>query len=124
MKQRMQPGELRNKPIILQSVTKARDAAGQMIETWSTWTGGQAGDVEPLWASVKPLSGREFWLAKEAQARATHRLNLLYQPGIQGSLFAMRAMLNDGSGRIFNFESVLNLDERNEALEIMAIEVV
>jgi SPP1 family predicted phage head-tail adaptor len=111
----MQAAELRNKPIILQQVTKAADADGQWIETWSAWTGGQAN----VWASVKPISGREFWLAKEAQARATHRLNILYQPGINTF---MRCLLNDGSGRIFHFESILNLDERNEALEILAVE--
>jgi head-tail adaptor len=124
MNHRMQPAELRNKPLWIQAVTKAADANQQQIESWAAAPGIQTDANGVVWASVKPISGREFWLARQAQARATHRINVLWQPGFVDGDFTLRAQLADGSGRIFNFESVLNVDERNEALEIMAIEVV
>jgi len=109
------PAELRNKQIVLQRRTEAPDPAGtgQLLETWS-----DVGD--PLWAKIEPLSGRKLWLARQAQARSTHEITILYRRDVEEQLLSWRARRLDG--RVLNFESALNRDSLNEELVIMAIE--
>ncbi len=70
------------------------------------------------WASIEPLSGREAWIAREQQATTTHRIRMHYRAGITP---AMRAVW---AGRTFEFTTVVNVDELNRELEIMATEVL
>lgn len=102
--------EHRNRLLHLQVRSQTQAADGQLVETWT--------DVAQVWAHIAPISGREMWLAKQAQARVTHRITILYRPGI---LPTMRATMN---GRIFHFESVTNREELNEELEILATEQI
>ena len=69
-------------------------------------------------ASIEPLEGRERWQAMQVEAEVTHRITILYRPGITS---AMRAILD---GRIFHFGSVIDKDERHEELEILATEII
>lgn len=104
------PAEKRDKLLTLQARTQTADATGQLLETWS--------DVARVWASVRPLAGRELLLAKQAQARLSHRITILYRAGITPT---MRAVMGS---RVFHFESVINRDEANEELLIEAVETV
>ena len=69
------------------------------------------------WASIEPLSGKEYWIAKEQQSLTTHKIVSRY---VKGVTTKMRAAYQ---GRIFNFTSVNNVGELNQTLEILAIEV-
>jgi SPP1 family predicted phage head-tail adaptor len=110
--QTITPPEERNKYVAIEVPQQpARsDANGQTICDWTLFC--------QCWVKIKPLSGRELWLAKQAQARVTHEITMLYQPGIDPT---MRAVLGE---RIFNFDSVRNKDEQNLELIILAIENV
>ena len=69
-------------------------------------------------ASIEPLNGRESWQAQQVEATVTHRLRILYRTGITPG---MRALFGS---RVFHFDSILNREEANEELEILATEVV
>jgi len=102
--------EHRNRRLTVQERIQTQADDGQLIETWT--------DVADVWASVKPIGGREMWLAQQAQARTTHRINILYRPGITPT---MRAVWGD---RVFQFERVINREELNLELEILATETI
>ena len=70
------------------------------------------------WALIEPLGGRELFLAKTSQDTSSHRIRMLYQPGITAR---MRAKYQ---GRVFNFTSVNNIGEQTRELEILATEVL
>lgn len=84
--------------------------------------GGGTGDTPiPLMvirAKLTPLRGNELFQAQCQMRTVTHRINLVYQGGITGKMYAT---LGD---RTFEFTSVINVDEENRELEIMAIENV
>jgi SPP1 family predicted phage head-tail adaptor len=69
-------------------------------------------------AKLTPLRGNELFQAQCQTRMVTHRLNLVYQGGITGKMYAE---LGD---RTFQFTSVINIDEENRELEIIAIEDV
>jgi len=99
----------RNKQITLQWMVQTRTEGGEVTETPL--------NVATVWAAVEPLKAREAWQAKQSQATTSHKITILYHPGITSR---MRATWD---GRVFNFESVVNVDEANRELLIMATEV-
>jgi len=104
----MQAGK-RNKHITLQSLTEAITDEGEVTETAAT--------VAKVWASIEPLSSREAWFAQQSQATTSHKITILYRPGV-----TTRHQATWG-GRTFRFDSVVNLDEANRELMITATEV-
>lgn len=70
------------------------------------------------WCSIESLAGMELWLLKAQQDKVTHRIHMLYQPGITPK---MQGIYN---GKTYNFTSVIDVDERHVKLEILATEVI
>ncbi len=100
----------RNRRIVIQSATETTTDGGEVTRSWSTFA--------TVWAEIKPLSAREAMVAQQSQATTTHKIIILYRPGITPD---MQALYN---GRTFRFDSVINLDEANRQLVITAMEVV
>lgn len=78
---------------------------------------------EPRWvqvaefhAAIEPISGREYFQAQQVQGSTTHRIRCRYRPDVK-STQQVRF-----KGRVFELQSVLNLHERGEWLEMMAVE--
>ena len=69
-----------------------------------------------VWAHVAPKTGREYDEAQKLRAETTYNVLTRYFPGITTD---MRISFRDC---VFNIESVLNIDERNEQLQIVAVE--
>lgn len=103
------PGKLIHSVAIEKKVTQ-RDTYGAEIVTWV--------EVARAWASVEPLSGREYFQAQQMQASVDYRITMNYQPGIVPT---MRVKWND---RGFNIRSVINTEERNIELILMCQEFV
>ena len=70
------------------------------------------------WASVEPISGRELLTAVQVQASITHRVRMWYQPGITPD------MLIDYNGRLMGISSIINPNDNNTELELLAEELV
>ena len=100
----------RSRRIVIQSLAQTTTDGGEVSETASTFA--------TVWAAIEPLSGREAWIAKQSQATTTHKITMLYMPGITPE---MQAVYNS---RTFKFDSVVNLDEANRHLMITATEVL
>jgi SPP1 family predicted phage head-tail adaptor len=63
----MQAGTLRNQ-VQLQRVTVAVDSHGDQTKTWAT--------LATVWASIEPLSGREFLSASQTMSDVTVRIKV------------------------------------------------
>lgn len=99
----------RSRRIVIQSLTQTITDSGEVTETATT--------CATVWAAIEPLSAREEWIAKQSQATTTHKITMLYRPGITHEMQAVY------DGRVFRFDSVVNLDEANRHLMITATEV-
>ena len=97
-----------NHMIEIQRRGQARDTVGQLKETWKN-----AGRV---WASIRPVSGREYFSASGERAEITHSIILRH-----GVTVAPRDRIKLGT-RTFNVVSVLNTGERNRYLKLMSVE--
>lgn len=69
-----------------------------------------------VWAYVAPKTGREYEEAQKLRPETTFNILTRYFPDITSD---MRILFR---GRVFYIESVLNIDERNEQLQIVAVE--
>lgn len=107
------PGEMR-KRITIQNPDVTPTAAGGTDGEEE----GTLATVCMAWAKIAPLTGSEAWRAKEQQSMTTHKINLLYQPGITSRMQALY------QGRVFNFTDVRDLGEWHRELEITATEVI
>lgn len=104
----MKIGELRHR-ITIQQLSRIPDDMGGYEEQWQ--------DVVSLWAKIEPLRGRERFVAQQAQSEVTHRVITRYYSGIKPQ---MRVVYGS---RSFDIEAVINVDEKNEWLELQCVEV-
>lgn len=103
-------GTLRHQVEIQQPVER-RDAYGGVELDWQ--------QVDIRWASVEPLSGREMWQAKQAQAKTSHHVKMR----AQDLEIDPRMRLRYGE-RVLNIDGVTNADERGIMLDILCSEDV
>lgn len=106
---RLRIGQLHHR-VTLQSASETADGGGGFTATWS--------DIATVWARIEPLSGKERMTAQQLENPLTHRITIRHRSGVDAKM-----RIKFGS-RIFNIRSVLNPDEGNEVLELMAEEGV
>lgn len=94
----------------LQRSTISRGTTGGPEETWET--------RKTVWVGIEPMSGREVFQAQQVEARVTHRLTMRYDEALA---VTAKDRLKVGS-RIFNFDRVTNVGERNRWTEVLAVE--
>ena len=100
-------GDLRHR-ITFQKPVKVPDGYKGHTVTWQ--------DVITVWASVEPLSGREYFYAHQITAEVTHRVRIRYNEKV---ITEMRIKYED---RILTIESIIDLKERREFQEILVRE--
>lgn len=89
----MQAGALRHR-VTLQRLVPVQDpATGVVNPTWAT--------LANVWASVQPLSAREFLQAAAVSSQIVARIRIRYLPGVMPS---MRILHGE---RTYNIEGVL-----------------
>lgn len=82
---------------------------GQPVDTWKVF--------KQAWASLAPVSAREFFASSGQRATVTHKIQMRY-----GSVTVRpsdRARLGD---RVFDIVSIVNENERNQTHTLMVIE--
>lgn len=94
-----------NKRIIIQTYTEAANTYGESVRTWV--------DVGTRWASVEPLTMREFINAKQLSSQIDIRFVTRYLSGIKPK---MRVVYNNEN---YNIESVINIDNKNRELQLL-----
>lgn len=75
-------------------------------------------DIATTWASINPISGKEYYSAETINSDLTHKIRLRYRRGITPD---MRILYN---GRIFYIVSVINEYEKNTILQLMCRELI
>ena len=106
----MNSGQLRHR-IIIQVATEVQAATtGEVTKTWATW--------QTVWASIEPISGREYWQAQQTHAELTHKLRIRYLPSL-----TVRHRVLFGT-RVLEINAVQNLDERNIEMVLLCREAV
>ena len=94
----------------MQSYTPARDSFGSEVEHWA--------NVVQVWASVEPLTGKEFFAAQQLNAEITFKVIMRHRPGIKPE---MRVIFG---ARVFEILAVMNTEERNKQLILLCKEVL
>ncbi len=97
---------LRNKRITIERPIETR--GGDYSDPQNEWV-----TYLELWASIEPLSGREFLLNREQQTEVTVRMRVLYFPDVTNK---MRVIYRD---KIYQIVSVIDAFESHEELELM-----
>lgn len=105
----MNTGKLRHRATI-QQLVNIDDGAGGSIETWQ--------DIATVWAAIEPLRGNERYTAQQVQSTLSHKVTIRYREGIKPQ---MRLTYK---GRVFEVESVIDVEERHQWLELLCSEVV
>lgn len=105
----MKIGELRHR-VEIQNKTVQMDELLQQSEVWATYA--------TVWASVRPIKGREYVAVKQVNAEVSVVITMRYLSGITSE---MRILFGN---RVFDIVSVINADERNRVLELMCKEEV
>ena len=108
----MRAGTLRRR-LVIQSRSTSQDTAGEAVATWTT--------VATVWADIAPISGRELVTAQAISAEISHQITLRYQAALANTK-AMAGMRAVYGGRNFNIHAVMNEDERNRMLTLLASE--
>lgn len=105
----MRSGPLRHR-VAIEQATETQDAYGEPDVTWSTF-------VE-TWASVDPITSREYFSAQRENAEITHRVRMRYRPNIT------HKMRVKWGARVFDIRSIINANSRNRSLELLCVEDV
>lgn len=105
----MFPGQQRRR-VEIQQALETRNELGEPELTWSK--------VTEAHAAIVRLRGREYFAGQQSKAEADVRITIGYQPNI-----AAKMRVTDGD-RLFDIESVIDIDDRNRTLELMCKEAV
>lgn len=97
-------GKLRHR-IVIQQLAEGENDMGDIVQTWT--------DFAAVWASIEPLSGREYFSAQQVTSETTGRIRMRYRAGV---LATMRVLFG---GQTYRILSVINPEERNIELELM-----
>ncbi len=105
----MRIGPLRHR-VEVQAATETRSNMGGAIQTWATIANGS------LWASVEPLTGREFIEAQRVDSDVSLKVRMRYD----GRVTASHKIRHDG--RDLQIVAVLNHREINKSMLVMCKE--
>lgn len=108
----MQAGTLRH-IITIQEKTRTPDGMGGHDETWADVAG-----CETVPAAIWPISSTETLDQMKLEDQITHRIRIRYRSGLTT---AMRVVFGS---RIFELVSMINREERNISLDLLATEEI
>ena len=101
---------LRHKVVIQQPVVET-DSVGEPIETFSHYATRKA--------KVSPLGGRETYRLQQYFSEATNVILMRYDSLTSAINTKMRILFDS---RVFNIESVINVDEMNREIRVVCTE--
>lgn len=99
-----------NKRITLQQLGQDKDIYGEIIEDWV--------DIKTVWAEIAPVSGNQFFAAKQINSEISHNVYIRYRKDLKPS---MRVLYK---GRVFEILYIMNVKEANQLMQIYCKELV
>ena len=108
----MQSGKLRHQVNLEEDRGATQTTSGQHVADWQAFATG-------VYASIEPLTGREYWLSQAVpQAVTTHKIRMRWSPN--WTLNPKHRIV--WGARIFDVLSVRDVEERRRELEVLATE--
>jgi SPP1 family predicted phage head-tail adaptor len=101
------PGKL-NRKIQVMELAQISDGGGGYEDALTP--------VKTVWASINPVSGREYWQAQQAQAQISHKIIIRYTTELN------RSNVLSFNGKNFDIQYIINVQESNRFLEIHVLE--
>jgi SPP1 family predicted phage head-tail adaptor len=108
---RLNNGNLRHR-ITFQVQTETQNDYGEEIKEWV--------DVVTVWASIKPISAKEFFAAEKTNSEVSHKINMRYNHELKITP-DMRIKFNDRSFELIG--PPINFQERNIELQLLCKEL-
>jgi len=108
-------GRLRHRLLIRKRNASGRDSSGQATVVWD--------EQDAIWAEIKPLRGEEREAAQKQSAATTHKITIRHRTGLAPD-DRLEEHGSQGPTRTFEIIELLNINERDEAMEIMAKELL
>lgn len=108
----MNPGEFRHY-ITIQRATNTFNAARELTQTWAALA-----SLPNDWAKIEPFGGTEELDDEMIRATLTHRITMRYRSDIT---VKDRILFES---RVFNIERIINTEDRNVEMVILATEQV
>lgn len=99
---------LLNQRIVIQQYVPSQDSSGSTTETWGT--------LATVWAAIRPLHGREYYAANQAQIEMTHEVTIRWRRDVSAE---NRVLFGS---RTFDVKAAVNPDEANEWIILMCLE--
>lgn len=97
-----------NKRITFLRTEWVADEMGQEVPEWMPY--------KTVWATVNPVSGREYYEAQKVRPELTYKIYTRYQQEIAPD---MQIKYKE---KMFEIKSIINVEESNKMLEIQCIE--
>lgn len=102
-------GRLRHRVSLQRNEPTQDQSTGEILDKWVEYA--------KVWASVEPLSAREFISAAATQSKITTRITIRYMDGVDASMRIVHT--KRGAQRVFNIEGVLS--DRESGLEYLTL---
>lgn len=97
----------------IEKATRTRDAVGQPVATWARMTNGH------VYADITPLRGTERIQAQQLAPKMSHKITIRYFVGLTPDEHRIV-----WDSRVFDINSVVNVSERNERMELLCSEAL
>ncbi len=105
----MRAGNLRHR-ITIQQLATVSDGTGGTTTTWQTFA--------TVRAAIEPFTGGEYFDSQQTTSKISTRIRLRYLAGVKP---AMRVLYGS---RVYNIEATINVEEKNQELQLLCTEVV
>jgi SPP1 family predicted phage head-tail adaptor len=105
----LESGKLKHR-VTIQIPGNARNSYGEITESYTTFA--------TVWASVQPLSGREYFNSQQEHSEVSTRIRIRY---LYGVVPKMRVIMGS---KTYLIKDVINKDEGNVELQLMCKEVI
>jgi SPP1 family predicted phage head-tail adaptor len=102
-------GKLRHR-ITLQKYVSSKDSYGAENKVWS--------DLANVWASIEPISGKEYFAAQQVNAEVSTKIIIRYRKDVEPKM-KIKYM-----GRYFEILSVIHTKEQKKELQLMCKELI
>ena len=103
---------LRNRITVQQDTGTTRDAVGGTAANWTTYA--------QRWSEVDPLGGSEGFRAEQFEAEVDHVFTMRWDTTTKAITPNMRISYDS---RLFDIQAVINVDERDRWIRLLAKEV-
>ncbi len=100
----------KSKSIQIETVTQVVNAFGGLAETWATF--------KKVFAEVSPTRGQEYFSSRQINTKNNVSFRFNYFSGITTK---MRVSYD---GKVYDIQSIININERNREIELMCEEQV